>query len=113
MFYRTLNERFRELMRTHAISDDELRQAADEMKAKQKKSFIIYVVTVAIFSILMIGAGIIQPMIKPIQNIWFGIFLSIAVAIIAGYFLPIGILRIQFNRELKKDYPHLYDELKL
>lgn len=115
MLIRTLNQRFRELMRAHALSDEELRQAADEMRAKQKKNFIIYVITVSIASVLMIAAGIIQPMIKPMDmgRVWSGIILFIALAVVAGYFLPIGILKIQFNRELKKDYPQLYDEIKL
>ena len=44
MFYRYLNVKFRRMMRDHALTVDELRQAAEKMRAKQKKTFIAYVI---------------------------------------------------------------------
>ncbi|MBO4604659.1 MAG: hypothetical protein J5657_05115 [Clostridiales bacterium] len=115
MFYRYLSEKFRNLMRTHSLSDDELRQAAGELKAKQKKTFIGYIILAPLFSVLLIGAAIWETgngTNNP-SSLWTGVVLAIILAFAGGYFLLMGLLKFQFNRELKKDYPHLYDECKL
>jgi len=113
MRIRTLNKDFKSSMREHALSDEELKQAADEMKAKQKKTFIAYVIGIIIVAVLMVAAYIWEQVNSATPVELSVAVLTIAVFIVAGYFVSVGIFKIQFNGELKKDYPHLYDECKL
>ena len=113
MFYRYLNEQFRRQMRNHELTDDELRQAADKMKAKQKKTFIAYVIIEIIIAILFTLAFIWEKQNSDTPVELSAIIITIVFFVVGGYVLPMGILKFQFNRELKKDYPHLYEECKL
>ena len=113
MFYRYLNEQFRRMMRNHELTDDELMQAADKMKAKQKKTFIAYVIIEIVIVILFIAAYIWEQKNSDTPVELGACILAIVVFIVGGYVLPMGILKFQFNRELKKDYPNLYEECKL
>lgn len=113
MRIRTLDEGFKRTMREHALSDEELKQAADEMKSKQKKAFIAYVIGIIIVSVLMVVAYLVELENSGTPVGLSAAVLTLAVFIVAGYFVSVGIFKIQFNGELKKDYPHLYDECKL
>ena len=113
MFYRYLNEKFRQMMRDHALTVDELRQAAEKMKAKQKKTFITYVIIEMIIIILFTAAYIWEQNNSDTPVGLGACVLAVALFAVGGYVLPIGILKFQFNSELKKDYPHLYEECKL
>ena len=117
MFWRTLNGKFRNLMRNHELSDEELRKASDDLKSTQQKVFIGYVIGMLILVGLFIW-HIIEQYYHPTNTDPFyvtvlGAIILIIVAGVFFYFITMGIIKIQFNNELKKDYPHLYDEIKL
>lgn len=102
-------------MREHALSDDDIITTSWTLKNKQKKLVILYVVLTIIFCVLMLAAGIAQYMIRQtsLTRLLPAVILAIVMVVVLGYFMPIGIFRIQFNRELKNNYPHLYDRCKL
>jgi len=117
MFFRTLNSKFRELMRQHALSDDELRQSSVEMKIKQKKTMIGFIISMIGLTILFIWNICSQikndTLADPLPlEITYTTILIIVIGIL-GYFFTMGVFKIQFNKELKANYPELYDELKL
>lgn len=117
MFYRFLNARFKEDMRTHSLSEDELRQAAGDLKKKQKKMFIWWIVATVFVDGLLIYY-ITSQAIKGLNTdpipveIVCTTLLSIAVCLLF-YFAFLGIIKIQFNKALKNYYPDLLNELKL
>jgi len=115
MFYRFLDKKYRDQMREHALSDDDIITASWTLKNKQKKSVILYAVLTIVFCVLMLAAGIAQYMIKQVDPVRLvpAMILAVVMVVVLGYFMPIGIFRIQFNRELKNNYPHLYDRCKL
>lgn len=117
MFFRSLNDRFRKLMRDHELSDDELRQSATAMKSKQKRTFIGYVIGMIVLAGLFV-MHFFEQYNHPTNSdpFWLTVLGGIILVIVCGvvfYFFTVGVFKIQFNKELKKDYPHLYDELKL
>ena len=116
MYFRYLKKEFRDLMRSHALSDDDVRQAADKMKRKSKKTFIIGMVCYAICMVLIAMGFIAEYKMKPdfgLSNAVTGMALCIVLGFVLAYILPVGLLKFQFDRELKNTYPHLYDECKL
>lgn len=116
MYFRYLKRQFRDQMRAHALNDDDIRQASCQMKAKSKKNFIIGMVCYAGFIVLMLAAGIFEYMTKTdftLSRLIEGMVLLIITGFVAAYILPVGLLKFQFNKELKSTYSHLYHECKL
>ena len=116
MFYRYLDSKFKAEMKAHSLSDDELRQASEGMKAKSNKYFKIGMVCYAIIVILMTGGTIWEYMMKPELSLGRAIsyvVISIVFGYFVAYFLPVGIVKFEFNHVLKNTYPHLFDECKL
>ena len=100
-------------MQEHALSDEELKQAADKMKAEQKKSLITHVIAVVIVAVLMVAAYLLEQEHSNTPVELSAAITVLVVFIAAGYYCAVGKFKIRFNKELKKDYPHLYEECKL
>ena len=117
MYFRYLRKQFKEQMEAHALSEDELREAAGGLKKKQKKMFIWWIVATVFIDGLLIF-NLINQIIKGTNpdSLPVGIAGTALLSIIVGaffYFPFLGIIKIQFNKALKENYPELLNELKL
>ena len=117
MLYRYLNARFKEQMKARLLSEDELREAAGGLKKKQKNMFIWWIVATVFIDGLLIF-NLIDRIIKGTNpdSLPVSIAGTALLCIIVGafiYFALLGVIKIQFNKALKENYPELLDELKL
>ncbi len=115
--YRTLNMQLKRAIVNRSLSEDQLREAAENVKAGNKKTMktinIAMIICAVIFLIMFV------PVIRENGDPKFiGIMLAIIVGSLAFvyaiiYELMVGVLKGQFNKAVKKGYPEMAKELKV
>lgn len=117
LYYNTLNKDLKKEIRSKSISDEELKEISEKMRLEnKKKQKVMNIVMISIFVLFIIMA--ITMVIREenfVMNINILLMPIVLFAIIYGivYISQFGIIKLQFNRIIKKYYPDIADEIKL
>ncbi|MBP3921050.1 MAG: hypothetical protein J6D28_05750 [Bacilli bacterium] len=117
IYYDTLNKELKKAIYSKSISSEDLKSIYKNIRLKnQKKKKTINITMILVFFMFFIMSIPIFLNANDSGMIKFFILLFIPLfAIIYGvvYFTQCGILKLQFNKAIKDNYPELYNELKL
>ena len=117
IYYNTLNKELKKAINSKSISVEDLKKVYENLKmknSKKKKTInLIMIIVIVIFGILGIPTFINSG--NPEFTKFMLLFLIPIIIVIYGivYFTQIGLIKIQFNNAIKKNYPELVDDLKL
>lgn len=115
--YNTLNYELKKAIKTKSLSQEDLKTIYTKMKESNKKkkktTNIVMIVVLVIF--LLTGLPVIMQADDPkLTKFMITFFIPIYIIIYAlVYITQFGIVKLQFNSIVKKNYPELADEIKL
>ena len=117
IYYNTLNKELKKAIYTRALSSEQLKNIYTQIKQKndkKKKTINIVMICVAFMFILMEILSFSKTDNPEFAKTMLLFNLPIIVIIyVLVYFTQIGIMKIQFNGAIKKNYPELANELQL
>ena len=115
--YRTLNRDLKYAIVNRQLSEDQLRQASENVKASNKKYMksinICMIICAVIFVVMLVPVLAKNGDPKFIFTMLVTVFGTLGFAYVVFYELMIGMLCNQFNNAVKKAYPDIADEVKV
>jgi len=116
-YYNTLNKELKKAIYAKSISTEDLRRIYEKIKQennKKKKTINMVMIFLAVLLIIICVTTSFE--IEDLEFMKFMLLLLIpiiAIIYFLVYFSQIGIMKMQFNRAIKKNYPELASELVL
>ena len=117
IYFKTLNKELKKAINTKTISEEDLKKIYTNLKEKtqKKKKTMNIVMLIVIAMFIIMGIPTVtkandQEMTKFLIMLFVPI---IAIIYLIIYFTQIGIIKIQFNNAIKKNYKELEKKLKL
>ena len=117
IYYNTLNRDFKKALKNKTFSNEDLRKVFEKIKTennKKKKTINIVMIALLVLMVIMMFPTIINSNNPDMTKFMIKFMIPIYILIYAiVYITQIGILKLQFNQAIKKNYPDLADEIKL
>ena len=117
IYYNTLNKELKKAINSKTISSDDLKKIYEGLKEKNnKKKKTINIVMVCVILMFAIMGFPILTKSNDTGLIKFMLLLlipSLVIIYFLVYFTQIGLIKMQFNNAIKKNYPELAKELHL
>ena len=117
IYYNTLNKELKKAIDSKSISVEDLKKVYENLKIKnnKKKKTINLVTTIVIVISVILGIPRFINSNTPEFTKFMLLLLIPLIVVIYGivYLTQVGLIKIQFNYAIKKNYPELANELKL
>ncbi len=117
IYFNSLNKNLKKAIYSKSISSDDLKKIYEEFKEKNKKkqkTLNIVMVCVAFMFILIEVLSFSKAKNAEFAKIMLLFTIPLlAIIYLIVYFTQIGLIKIQFNNAIKKNYPELANELKI
>lgn len=112
---RTLDWQLKKAIYSQSLTKEELEKISEGIREKQKqlqKLIIAITIFVAILFVIFIVMGITRgmPFALPIM---LGMMVTVPIIYFICYITQIWILKIQYNKAIRKNYNDFFDELKV
>ncbi len=117
IYYSTLNKNLKRAINSKTISEEDLRKIYTNLKENlnRKKKTMNIVMIIIIVMFIMMGIPTVTRANNPEMTKFFIMLFVPVIAIIYGivYFTQFGLIKIQFNKAIKNNYPELSEKIKL
>ena len=112
---RTLNWQLKKAIYSKSLTTEELKKVSEDIREKQKQLQKV-IIAITVFVIILFLTFIVMGIMKGIlftPSMIFGIIAIIPIIYVVCYFTQIGILKMQYNRAIRKNYAESFEDLKV